>query len=180
MQEVVGSNPTEGKICFSQFTLFYSVECKKLICKTNLKLIKTKILASLFIERNTMTWMRVICQSWIVVSTYCHERTVKIFLNWGARLQILKKLRGPACKFFKNLGGGERAPPGPYERYAYAYCVFVFFSSLTQISSCLSDVNLRTITTRNSIYARILISIRNFIIFWKQIQNTHIFRKIIH
>ena len=38
MQEVVGSNPTEGKICFSQFILFYRVECKKLFCKTNLKL----------------------------------------------------------------------------------------------------------------------------------------------
>ena len=31
MQEVVGSNPTEGKICFSQFTLFYRVECGKII-----------------------------------------------------------------------------------------------------------------------------------------------------
>ena len=35
------------KICFSQFTLFYRVECEKLFCKTNiklkvLKLIKTK------------------------------------------------------------------------------------------------------------------------------------------
>ena len=38
MQEVVGSNPNEGKICFSQFTLFYRVECEKLFCKTNLKL----------------------------------------------------------------------------------------------------------------------------------------------
>ena len=38
MQEVVGSNPTEDKICFSQFTLFYRVECEKLFCKTNLKL----------------------------------------------------------------------------------------------------------------------------------------------
>ena len=38
MQEVVGSNPTEGKICFSQFTPFYEVECEKLFCKTNLKL----------------------------------------------------------------------------------------------------------------------------------------------
>ena len=28
MQEVVGSNPTEGKICFSQFTLIYRVELK--------------------------------------------------------------------------------------------------------------------------------------------------------
>ena len=34
MHEVVGSNPTEGKICFSQFTLFYRVECEKLFCKT--------------------------------------------------------------------------------------------------------------------------------------------------
>ena len=38
MQEVVGSNPTEGKICFSQITLFYRVECEKLFCKTNIKL----------------------------------------------------------------------------------------------------------------------------------------------
>ena len=36
--QVVGSNPTESKICFSQFTLFYRVECEKLFCKTNLKL----------------------------------------------------------------------------------------------------------------------------------------------
>ena len=47
MQEVVGSNPTEGKICFSKITLFYRVECEK-FCKTNLKLkvlklIQTKI-----------------------------------------------------------------------------------------------------------------------------------------
>ena len=37
-----------------------------------------------------------------------HERTVKInfFQNWGARLQIFKKLRGPVCKFLKNWGGG--------------------------------------------------------------------------
>ena len=39
MQEVVGSNPTEGKIRFAQFTLFKRVECEKLFCKTNLKLI---------------------------------------------------------------------------------------------------------------------------------------------
>ena len=40
MQEIVGSNPTEGKIRFSQFefTLFYRVECKNLCCKTNIKL----------------------------------------------------------------------------------------------------------------------------------------------
>ena len=38
MQEVVGSNPTEGKIRFLQFTLFNRVECEKLFCKTNLKL----------------------------------------------------------------------------------------------------------------------------------------------
>ena len=36
MQEVVGSNPTEGKIwLFLQFTLFYRVECEKLFCKTS-------------------------------------------------------------------------------------------------------------------------------------------------
>ena len=38
MQEVVGSNLTEGKIRISQFTLFYRVECEKLFCKTNIKL----------------------------------------------------------------------------------------------------------------------------------------------
>ena len=43
IQEVVGSNPTEGKICFSQFTLFYRVESEKLFCKTNLKLKVLKI-----------------------------------------------------------------------------------------------------------------------------------------
>ena len=43
MQEVVGSNPIEGKICFSQFTLYYRVECGKLFCKTNIKLKSIKI-----------------------------------------------------------------------------------------------------------------------------------------
>ena len=43
MQEVVGSNPTERKICFSQFTLFYRVECEKLFCKTNIKLKELKL-----------------------------------------------------------------------------------------------------------------------------------------
>ena len=38
MQEVVGSNPTEVKICFSQFTPFYEVECEKLFCKINFKI----------------------------------------------------------------------------------------------------------------------------------------------
>ena len=33
MQEVVGSNPTQSKICFSQFTLFYRMECEKLFVK---------------------------------------------------------------------------------------------------------------------------------------------------
>ena len=37
VQEVVGSNPTEGKICFSHFTPFYEVEWEELFCKTNLK-----------------------------------------------------------------------------------------------------------------------------------------------
>ena len=37
------SNPSEGKICFSQFTLFYRVECENLFCETNIK-DKTKIL----------------------------------------------------------------------------------------------------------------------------------------
>ena len=44
MQEVVGSNPTEGKIRFSQFTLFYRVECERLFCKTNLKLKVLKLI----------------------------------------------------------------------------------------------------------------------------------------
>ena len=43
MQEVVGSNLTEDKICFSQFTLFNRVECEKLFCKTNIKLKIIKI-----------------------------------------------------------------------------------------------------------------------------------------
>ena len=38
------SIPTEGKICFSQFTPFYEVECEKLFCKTNLKLNIVKII----------------------------------------------------------------------------------------------------------------------------------------
>ena len=47
IKTLVGSNPTEGKIRFSQITLFYRVECENLFCKTNLKLkvlklIKTK------------------------------------------------------------------------------------------------------------------------------------------
>ena len=49
MQEVVGSNPTESKICFSQFILFYRVECEKLFCKTNLKL---KVLKLMQINRD--------------------------------------------------------------------------------------------------------------------------------
>ena len=44
MQEVVGSNPTEGKIRFSQFTLFYRVEYEKLFSKTNLKLKVLKLI----------------------------------------------------------------------------------------------------------------------------------------
>ena len=51
MQEVVGSNPTEGKICFSHFTLF-SVECEKLFCKTNIKLLKLSV--RLFIVYNVV------------------------------------------------------------------------------------------------------------------------------
>ena len=49
MQEVVRSNPTEGKICFSQFTLFYRVECEKLFCKTNIKLKVLKLNKTKFI-----------------------------------------------------------------------------------------------------------------------------------
>ena len=43
MQEVVGSNPTECKICISQYALFYRVECENLFCKTNIKLKYIKI-----------------------------------------------------------------------------------------------------------------------------------------
>ena len=39
MHEVVGSNTTEGKICFSHFTLI-RVKCEKLFCKTNIKVLK--------------------------------------------------------------------------------------------------------------------------------------------
>ena len=48
IQEVVSSNPTEGKICFSQFTLFYTVEWEKLFCKTNLKLKVLKLIKTKF------------------------------------------------------------------------------------------------------------------------------------
>ena len=51
MQDVMGSNPTEGKIRFSQFTLFNSVECEKLFCKTNLKLKVLKL-----IKQNIITF----------------------------------------------------------------------------------------------------------------------------
>ena len=46
---------------------------------------------------------------------------INYFKNWGARLQIFKKLRGPVCKFFKNWRGGA----GPYGRYAYAVNVTI-------------------------------------------------------
>ena len=48
MQEVVGSNPTEGRIRFSQFTLFNGVECEKLFCKTTLKLKILKLIKTKF------------------------------------------------------------------------------------------------------------------------------------
>ena len=38
MEKCVGSNPTEGKICFSHFTLF-RMECEELFFKTNIKLL---------------------------------------------------------------------------------------------------------------------------------------------
>ena len=38
------SQLTQGKIRFSQFTLFYKVECEKLFCKTNLKLKVLKLI----------------------------------------------------------------------------------------------------------------------------------------
>ena len=43
MQEVVGSNPIAGKICFSHFTLFRA-KCEELFCKTNIKIIKISLL----------------------------------------------------------------------------------------------------------------------------------------
>ena len=49
LQEEVGSNPTEGKICFSLFTLFCRVECEKLFCKTNIKLKVLKLNKTKFI-----------------------------------------------------------------------------------------------------------------------------------
>ena len=63
MQEVVGSNPTEGKISFSQFTLFYRVKCEKLFCKTNLKLkvfkiIKQKLALVIFLTASKNTRMQ--------------------------------------------------------------------------------------------------------------------------
>ena len=48
MQEVVGSNPTEDKICFSQFTLFIEWSGKQLFCKTNLKLKVLKLIKTKF------------------------------------------------------------------------------------------------------------------------------------
>ena len=38
-----GFESHRGQIRFSQFTLFYRVECEKLFCKTNLKLKSIKI-----------------------------------------------------------------------------------------------------------------------------------------
>ena len=45
MQEVVGSNLTEGKICFHNLLYFIEWSGKKLFCKTtkSIKIIKTKI-----------------------------------------------------------------------------------------------------------------------------------------
>ena len=40
--QVVGSNPTEGKICLRHFTLI-RVEFKELFCNTNIKLLKYRI-----------------------------------------------------------------------------------------------------------------------------------------
>ena len=67
MQEVVGSNPTEGKICFSQFTPFYEVECEKLFCKTNLKLKLLKLKIKCHKTQFVFFWeqyeyLRIICQ----------------------------------------------------------------------------------------------------------------------
>ena len=66
MQEVVGSNPTEGKIPFSQFTLFNRVECEKLFCKTNLKLKVLKINKNKIIKNcsSTREITLVVFRSW--------------------------------------------------------------------------------------------------------------------
>ena len=75
MQEVVGSNPTEGKICFSLFTLF-RVECEELFCKTNIKL---QILDLI------MTWDQVESSShfyFILISTlWSTIKLALIFIN---------------------------------------------------------------------------------------------------
>ena len=39
------------KICFSQFTLCYRVECEKLFCKTNIKLKVLKLNKTKFISK---------------------------------------------------------------------------------------------------------------------------------
>ena len=63
MQEVVGSNPTEGKISFSLFTLVNRVECEKLFCKTNLKL---KVLELIKTKFNAKPWRHKIENTWIL------------------------------------------------------------------------------------------------------------------
>ena len=75
MQEVVGSNPTESKICFSQFTLFYRVECEKLFCKTNLKLKVLKLIKTKF---NAKPWRHKIvnnCFYWITIEWFSSSNT---------------------------------------------------------------------------------------------------------
>ena len=69
----MGSNPTEGKICFSQFTLFYSsrVECEKLFCKTNiklkvLKLNKTNLFLLVILTKYTESFTKCTC-TWYYV-----------------------------------------------------------------------------------------------------------------
>ena len=68
MQEVVGSNPIEGKICFlfSQITLFYRVECEQLFCKTNLKLKVLKLIKTELINAEykvTLSLIEVLSES---------------------------------------------------------------------------------------------------------------------
>ena len=47
MQEVVGSNPIEGKIRCSQFTQFNRVKCATLFCQTNIKLKLLKLIKNI-------------------------------------------------------------------------------------------------------------------------------------
>ena len=61
MQEVVGSNPTAGKICFSHFTL-KRVECEELLKKPNIKLLKLITISLLFLSECAKNWPKRIQQ----------------------------------------------------------------------------------------------------------------------